>query len=275
MTRRLLATLTPAPLKEAAAPTLAQTPGGILLPPGVAEKLSARAALAEAEALVAGLPTRSAEAVLLAEVQHLAGQVNALQTALERTERRVTHVQPVPPAPLRPCAPAQQLLARDPLFLDLETTGLKKTDRVIEVGLIDAQGRVLFSTLVNPGQPIPPESSAINGITDADVADAPAWEGIKPRLGRLLANRVIVAHNAKFEAKFLPADWPIAWTCSKQLADQILGKREGWGSLPGRLAQLGLEPGPAHSAAGDCLSVLRLVRCLAGMTEPVELNYQF
>jgi DNA polymerase III epsilon subunit-like protein len=30
-----------------------------------------------------------------------------------------------------------------------------------------------FCTLINPGRPIPPEASAVNGITDDMVADQP------------------------------------------------------------------------------------------------------
>jgi hypothetical protein len=300
MTRYRLATIVsripvapeqPAPVPQPASrtfqpstlPSLDQTPSGILLPPGVADKLSARAAIAEAEALVGSLPLRPAEDTLLAEVQHLAGQVAALQTTLARAEQRVTSIeQPKPatlqpatfqPATFHPSPEAQALLDRDPLFLDLETTGLKKIDHVVEVGIIDAQGQVLLSSLVNPGCPIPADASEVNGVTDADVIDAPSWAEVRPLLGRLLANRVVVAHNAKFEAKFLPAEWPIEWVCSKKLSDGILGKREGMGSLSIRLKQLGLLPGPAHSAAGDCLSTLRLVRALAGIVSPVELRY--
>jgi len=269
-----------APVAELAerVPALGQTASGILLPPGVADKLSARAAIAEAEALVGSLPARPVENTLLAEVQRLADQVRALRAELYHTGQRVAGVEHPKSAisqsaTFRPSPAAQALLDRDPLFLDLETTGLKKIDHVVEVGIIDADGRVLFSSLVNPGCPIPAEASEVNGVTDADVADAPAWPEVLPLLRRLLASRVVVAHNAKFEAKFLPADWAIEWVCSKKLADSILGKREGMGSLSARLKQLGLQPGPAHSAAGDSLSTLRLVRYLAGFTEPVDLIY--
>lgn len=297
MTRYRLATIVsrvpvapeqPAPISQpptfqpSKPPSLGQTASGILLPPGVADKLSARAAIAEAVALVSALPIRPAEDTLLAEIQHLAGQVAALQATLFRAEQRVAGIECNPATsqlatynlPTFNLQPAQALLDRDPLFLDLETTGLKKSDHVVEVGIIDAQGQVLFSSLVNPGCPIPADASEVNGVTDADVIDAPAWPEVLPLLGRLLANRVVVAHNAKFEAKFLPKEWPVEWICSKELADRVLGKREGMGSLSVRLKQLSLLPGPAHSAAGDCLSTLRLVRALAGETSPVELRYQ-
>ncbi|MCK6629318.1 MAG: 3'-5' exonuclease [Anaerolineae bacterium] len=201
----------------------------------------------------------------------------------------------LPPATCNPatCNPATLLLAQDPLFLDIETTALYKKDdpRPVEIAVINSQGQVLLSTLINPGCPIPPAATAHNGITNADVADAPTWRQIEPLLKHILTapplggtegRRTIVAFNAKFDSQFIPPAWPLEWACAKDLANQILGKANWWdikqnpllgGSLPARLHQLGLPPGPAHTAAGDCLSTLRLVRRLAGETQPVELAY--
>lgn len=169
---------------------------------------------------------------------------------------------------------AARLLDREPLFLDYETTGLAQTDQVIEVAVMDRAGRVVLSTLVDPQRPIPAAASAVNGITDRDVAGAPTWDQVTPLLSELLAGRVVVAHWARFEKKFTPAATGIEWVCSKALADRVLGKpRRGEGTLAARLAQLGLRPGPEHTAAGDCLSCLRLVKRLAGDHSPVEINY--
>ena len=66
-------------------------------------------------------------------------------------------------------------LERPLVFFDLETTGLHlKNDRIVELALIKVtpQGDVLEKVRrFNPGMPIPPEATAVHGITDADVAD--------------------------------------------------------------------------------------------------------
>jgi DNA polymerase-3 subunit epsilon len=66
-------------------------------------------------------------------------------------------------------------LDRPLIFFDLETTGLHlKNDRIIELALIKItpQGDVLEKVRrFNPGIPIPPDATAVHGITDADVAD--------------------------------------------------------------------------------------------------------
>jgi len=66
-------------------------------------------------------------------------------------------------------------LERPLVFFDLETTGLSfKHDRIVELALIKItpQGDVMEKVRrFNPGLPIPPEATAVHGITDADVAD--------------------------------------------------------------------------------------------------------
>jgi len=66
-------------------------------------------------------------------------------------------------------------LDRPLVFFDLETTGLDlKNDRIVELAFIKVtpQGDVLErERRFNPGIPIPPEATAVHGITDADVAD--------------------------------------------------------------------------------------------------------
>ncbi|HSH76443.1 MAG TPA: 3'-5' exonuclease, partial [Longimicrobiales bacterium] len=65
-------------------------------------------------------------------------------------------------------------LQRPLVFFDLETTGLDlKNDRIVELAFIKVtpQGDVLErERRFDPGIPIPPEATAVHGITDADVA---------------------------------------------------------------------------------------------------------
>ncbi len=66
-------------------------------------------------------------------------------------------------------------LNRPLVFFDLETTGLDfKNDRIVELALIKMtpHGDVLERVRrFNPEMPIPPEATAVHGITDEDVAD--------------------------------------------------------------------------------------------------------
>jgi DNA polymerase III subunit epsilon len=73
-------------------------------------------------------------------------------------------------------------------FFDLESTGTNIThDRIIEIGVIKLMpsGELLRKcTLVNPGIPIPPESSVFHGIYDNDVRDKPTFKEIAKEYAR-------------------------------------------------------------------------------------------
>lgn len=99
---------------------------------------------------------------------------------------------------------------RDFVCLDFETTGLSGTkDRVTEIGAVKVQdGEVVqrFSTLVNPGRPIPPRVVALTGISNDMVEDYPRIHELLPIFLGFLGNLPLVAHNAKFDCKFLERD---------------------------------------------------------------------
>lgn len=77
---------------------------------------------------------------------------------------------------------AQLLLKRPIIFLDLETTGTDHAkDRIIELALVKilpGGNRDSYVKRLNPGMPIPPSSTAIHGITDEHIKDAPLFKHI-------------------------------------------------------------------------------------------------
>src|SRR4051794_3559046 len=94
--------------------------------------------------------------------------------------------------------------------IDVETTGLSpRTDRIVELGvvLLDDRGEVEaeFETLLNLGRDVGP--TALHGIRAADVVEAPTFADIAPYLRSLLAGRVVVAHNALFDLRFLAREF--------------------------------------------------------------------
>ena len=98
---------------------------------------------------------------------------------------------------------ADQILEQDPLFLDTETTGLYRSSEVVEVAVVDAQGRELFDSLVRPTRGIPAEATAVHGITDEMVAKAPSWGSVWPHLRELLGGRAVGIYNAPFDLRMM------------------------------------------------------------------------
>ncbi len=92
------------------------------------------------------------------------------------------------------------------VFLDLETTGANAVfDRITEIGLVEVEGtRVThWSTLVNPGRPIPPFIERLTGISDRMVAQAPPLEEVLEPVLERLRGALFIAHNARFDHGFL------------------------------------------------------------------------
>src|SRR5512146_1290056 len=95
--------------------------------------------------------------------------------------------------------------------IDVETTGIEAGDghRICEIALLRfLRGNVIDSlvSLVNPLRPISPGASAVNGITDLMVADAPLFVDLIPGILSFIDNDVLVFHNAPFDLSFLRAE---------------------------------------------------------------------
>jgi DNA polymerase-3 subunit epsilon len=95
------------------------------------------------------------------------------------------------------------------VVVDLETTGGSSRECAItEIGAVKVRGgEVLgeFTTLVNPGIPIPPFIAALTGITNADVVGAPSVLTAVAMFLEFAGDAAVVAHNAPFDLGFLRA----------------------------------------------------------------------
>ncbi len=82
------------------------------------------------------------------------------------------------------------IVQRPLAVFDIESTGLNwKTDRIIDLAIvrIHPSGEQDAHTFrVNPAQPIPKEATAIHGISDDDVKDAPTFKEVAPQVVALL-----------------------------------------------------------------------------------------
>jgi DNA polymerase-3 subunit epsilon len=94
------------------------------------------------------------------------------------------------------------------IVLDLETTGLDpyKGCEIIEIGITKIVGREIkknFSRLIKPEKEIPEFITRINNITNDMVKDAKRIEEVLPKFRQYIGDRPVIAHNAKFDMKFI------------------------------------------------------------------------
>jgi DNA polymerase-3 subunit epsilon len=161
-------------------------------------------------------------------------------------------------------------------FLDTETTGRDPTlDRIVEIGIIVGRYGIVqarYNWLVNPGMPIPEGASAVHGISDDDVRDAPKLEQIIGDVLMALQGAIPAAYNANFDRSFLtqeikrmanpptgalpPAirdgvEWldPLVWA-------RHIQKYEKGKSLGEVTARLGIKLENAHRASDDAEAAL-------------------
>ncbi|MFD7660849.1 exonuclease domain-containing protein [Actinosynnema sp. NPDC059797] len=154
--------------------------------------------------------------------------------------------------------------------VDVETTGFaaRGSDRVVEVAVVqlDRDGHVTgeWCTLVNPGRDLGPQH--VHRIRAADVWHAPPFAAVAGALADRLADRVVVAHNLAFDARFLTAELhragvpaEVTGLCTMRLADRFLPHRAGR-SLAACCAAAGVVLDSAHSALHDARATARLFR---------------
>lgn len=171
-------------------------------------------------------------------------------------------------------------------IIDLETTGTDEDPdaEIIECGSYDLEQREAgdwwihrpVHWLVKPARQIPPEARAVHHISDADVAEAPLLREV---IGDFLDGAdICAAHNAKFEAKFLPYR-DLRWICTYRSARVV------WPDAPVHTNQglrywLGLDDAPdfdagrsmpPHRALPDAYVTAHLLRRLLAEKSVEEL----
>ena len=157
---------------------------------------------------------------------------------------------------------------------DCETTGVAPDeDEIVSLALVlldrDGVETQRFSSLVRPSVPIPAAASAVHGIHDDDVADAPTFAQLAGRLLGLLGSRVFVAHNASFDLAMLQHAFenaglgyqPASVACTLD-AFRVLEPLADSHRLEEICKRHGTVLADAHEATGDVLATAALLRVL-------------
>lgn len=153
-------------------------------------------------------------------------------------------------------------------IVDIETTGGNhKSGKITEIaGFLHDGNKIVerFSTLVNPGIPIPPFITKLTGISNAMVAVAPTFEEVANDLEKFTANAIFVAHNVNFDYGFireefrkLGRDFNRKKLCTVHLSRKTFPDLESY-SLGKLSKQLNIELLDHHRAESDARATVSL-----------------
>jgi DNA polymerase III epsilon subunit-like protein len=162
---------------------------------------------------------------------------------------------------------AKYFVALNPVYLDTETTGTDHNAQIVEICVLDADGRVLVDSLVKPTAPISPDLERFHGITNALVQNAPTWKELWPQLEAALTGRRVAIYNAEFDVRLMQQSHQknkLKWMfdtsrtfCIMQLYAQFHGQRNPryggyrWQSLDDARQRCGLSLPNSHRAKAD------------------------
>lgn len=148
-----------------------------------------------------------------------------------------------------------------PIHLDLETTSLDETARIVQLAYKNTETNEMVNELFKPPTPISFGAMAVHHVTEAMVADKPVFAGgeQKMRLEALLKDNILVAHNAPFDMGILKTEGVVTGRyIDTLLVCQHVIKSESH-KLQYLRYSLGLNvEGTAHDALGDVLVLEKL-----------------
>jgi len=168
-------------------------------------------------------------------------------------------------------------------IVDIETTGGHAAQHgITEICIILHNGHEVegqFQTLINPQQSIPRFITALTGITEYMVADAPVFSAVADKIFNLLKDRVFVAHNVNFDYSFVNHhllcngfDLQSKKLCTVRYARKVKPGMPSY-SLGKLCRHLDIDLQNRHRAFGDALATTKLLELLfAADTGSKHLN---
>lgn len=163
-------------------------------------------------------------------------------------------------------------LTRPIVFFDLETTGLDITkDRIVEISLLkvnpDGTEEMLYS-MINPEMPIPPQSTAVHGISNEMVADKPTFGDLAKRIAGFIENCDLGGYNCgRFDIPLLAEEFyrvevPIDLKGDRRVVDAqvIYHKKESRTLSAAYSFYCGKELEGAHSADVDTRATYEVLK---------------
>ena len=178
----------------------------------------------------------------------------------------------------------ERLADQNTVILDIESSGLLSQDsetEIVQICLLNIQGRALFSMMLKPSQPLKEEVIKIHQITNEQIVDQPIFPQIAKIIAFILKDKHVVSWNMDFDWKLLmhlykkyKLETPkiAGASCAMDKYSEYAGewntKRDGfrWQRLPNFSGTV------AHDAFADCQNALLAMQKMAGAFNEGDLT---
>lgn len=171
---------------------------------------------------------------------------------------------------------ASLILNGSAVILDSETTGIRTDDEIVELAVVNLQGKKIVNSLFQTQRPIPASATKVHRITNRMVHNARTFPQIWDELMTFLQKREIIIFNADFDLRMLRQtaqhyNLPIPELrvhCLMKRVSNYIGGAKGQYSLKAACYHFGIEQEEAHRALPDTLVTLAVLQALAARAEP-------
>lgn len=151
---------------------------------------------------------------------------------------------------------------RNFVVIDTETNGVKlQGGRIIELSAIrfeDFQPVMAWTSLINPGKPIPEAATNVNHITDEMVADAPMISQVSQSFVDFVEDLPVVGYNLEFDINFLYSRGVDIMQEKRKYYDALELSRKAFQGGPVNFklqtvaSWIGIVASDAHRSLSDC-----------------------
>lgn len=154
------------------------------------------------------------------------------------------------------------------VILDTETTGLDQNlDEIIEIAIVDMDGNALLNTRTYTDVEISLGAAAVHGISKEDLVGKPTIKELNPTIGEIIKDKIVLIYNAKFDVGMLRNSGykgPIESECLMEMYMNYCNS-ERWIGLQRAMEYEDIDIIQDHSAYGDCLCCLELIKKVGGL----------
>lgn len=165
------------------------------------------------------------------------------------------------------------------LILDTETTGIGRRDVIVQLAVIKIDGTPVIDTLIRPSQrkTISKEATNVHGITMRMLKGEPTLLDIAKEFADAVKGKVVITYNAEFDEDML-FQTMIQDEFQKRIEFKMNCAMKHYSAFVGVFSEYHRDfkfqklPGGDHTASGDCLATLEIIKLMA--SEKLEFPVQ-